>query len=335
MGSATKFRQTALPRQVGELGRLRVLQGPDMGCVFVVTGQKATIGRGEENDVVLTDLKSSRLHAEVAYTPEGWVVRDLGSSNGILVNGLKSRSQKIASGDTFQMGETILEFQGAEQATRVLVAPVKSMEEARAARERQAKQAEQVRLAVTGRAPVAAVPASADDRAKRVRILLIAVGGIAAYLMLEDMGGSAKKRHEKPVEKKEEASRDLAAMLPQAANAEIAKRADEFFRAGFREYRAGNYLRARQQFETVLQIAPSHDMARRYIENCRIEMDRAAKEYLSRGKNAMEAGKIKEAQGQFEAVLRLYHSNQTNEHYQAAKVHLEELRVMIEKGEAS
>jgi outer membrane protein assembly factor BamD (BamD/ComL family) len=61
-------------------------------------------------------------------------------------------------------------------------------------------------------------------------------------------------------------------------------------------------------------------------------MDRAAKTYLARGKNAMDGGKLKEAQNQFEAVLRLYHTNQTSEHYKAAQIHLEELKKKMEGG---
>ncbi len=325
MGSAVKHRQTALPRQAGELGRIRVTQGPDSGCVYVMTGARATIGRGEENDVILTDLKASRLHAEITLTAEGWAVKDMGSSNGILVNGTAQKSAKMGSGDTVRLGETVFEFVGAEQPTRVLIAPVRSLDEVRQARERQAEQADHVRKSVLGRLPSGPAVGTPPVN-QRTRILLIAVIGVGAWLFLSDVQESSEKRAVQRGPDKEEPARNLAAMLPKATDSEISKRAEEFFRAGFREYLAGNYLRARQQFETVLQIAPAHEMSRRYIENCRIEMDRAAKEYLVRGKNAQDGGKQKEAQNQYEAVLRLYHGNQTNEHYIAALKHMEDLK---------
>jgi pSer/pThr/pTyr-binding forkhead associated (FHA) protein len=71
---------TPPPRQNGEKARLRVLKGPDQGTVFALTADRASIGRGEEGDVVLTDLRASRLHAEIARAALGWSARDLGSA---------------------------------------------------------------------------------------------------------------------------------------------------------------------------------------------------------------------------------------------------------------
>ena len=57
MPNAVKHRQTKVPKQPGEMARLKVVQGPDKGVVFVVTGNRVSIGRGEENDVMFMDLK--------------------------------------------------------------------------------------------------------------------------------------------------------------------------------------------------------------------------------------------------------------------------------------
>ena len=58
MSTALKFKSTTVPRQNNEQSRFKVVKGPDYGSVFVITGQTATIGRGEENDVVISDLKA-------------------------------------------------------------------------------------------------------------------------------------------------------------------------------------------------------------------------------------------------------------------------------------
>ncbi len=335
MGNALKVRQSIAPRQKGERSRLKVMQGPDIGMTFVILNPRVTLGRGEENDVVLTDLKSSRLHAELTLGPDGWSIRDLGSSNGILVNSKVTRNASLRAGDIVSLGETTFEFQTAEQETRLLIAPVRSQEELARAQESQGLQAKRVRQQISGNIPVAASTGQEDGSQKRIRILAIIAVGVGVWLFMNDEKAARVNRREGKTPVDETRSRDLASMLPQTPNTELSRRADEFFQAGFREYLAGNYLRARQQFETVLQIYPSHDMAIRYVENCRIEMERTAKEYLVRGRNAMEGGKLKAAENQFEAVLRLYHTNQTNEHYLTAKAQLEELRKKIEKGGSS
>src|SRR6187401_1423631 len=82
MGNALRFRQWKTPRQTGERARLKIVHGPDSGCLFVVTGDLITLGRGEENDVVFADLRASRKHAELKKLANGrWHLRDLGSQN--------------------------------------------------------------------------------------------------------------------------------------------------------------------------------------------------------------------------------------------------------------
>src|SRR5690242_14810060 len=110
MGSALKFKQNNVPRQQGEQARLKVLQGPDYGSLYVIIGNKASIGRGEENDIVISDLKASRRHAEVTLGQKGWVINDLGSSNGILYGGKATRTTPLRNSDAFTLGETTLEF---------------------------------------------------------------------------------------------------------------------------------------------------------------------------------------------------------------------------------
>ncbi len=87
MGAAMRFKQASVPRQPGEKARMQVVRGADFGSVFVITGGRAVIGRGEDCDIVISDLKASRQHLEVLLAQNGWYVRDMGSANGIRING--------------------------------------------------------------------------------------------------------------------------------------------------------------------------------------------------------------------------------------------------------
>src|SRR4051794_27967363 len=67
--------------------RLRILDGPGAGMEYALAGPVVRLGRGDENDIVLQDGNCSRVHAEVVRDGSGrFVVRDLGSRNGIFVN---------------------------------------------------------------------------------------------------------------------------------------------------------------------------------------------------------------------------------------------------------
>jgi hypothetical protein len=73
-----------------------------------------TIGRLPECDVVLSDANASRRHVEVRPATDGtggYVVVDLGSTNGTKVNGVGIRSHRLSDGDDITIGATHLRFE--------------------------------------------------------------------------------------------------------------------------------------------------------------------------------------------------------------------------------
>lgn len=67
-----------------------------------------TIGRGEEADITINDPVCSRVHAAIRYWDDIFVVRDMGSKNGTLLNGKKIDVAKLNPGDTLTIGNTDL-----------------------------------------------------------------------------------------------------------------------------------------------------------------------------------------------------------------------------------
>ena len=74
--------------------------------------QGGVIGRSRECAVVLDDSGVSRRHAELRLTAGGWTVTDLGSTNGVLLNGRALRgSHALHGGDRLELGATQLVFE--------------------------------------------------------------------------------------------------------------------------------------------------------------------------------------------------------------------------------
>ena len=76
----------------------------------------ATLGRSRDADIVVDDPNVSRVHAEVRPSGGAWIVRDLGSTNGVKVNGRRldpSRPQSLRGGDVIELGTSraILELE--------------------------------------------------------------------------------------------------------------------------------------------------------------------------------------------------------------------------------
>ena len=65
----------------------------------------SSIGRSNENDIVLSDTFVSAEHAKLHWNGRGWVVEDLGSTNGTRVNGKPvRRAMPVKVGDTVEFG---------------------------------------------------------------------------------------------------------------------------------------------------------------------------------------------------------------------------------------
>jgi hypothetical protein len=72
----------------------------------------AVIGRSREADVVIEDPNVSRRHAEVRPSGGSWIVRDLGSTNGVKVNGRRIQGpQSLKPGDTIELGTARVTFE--------------------------------------------------------------------------------------------------------------------------------------------------------------------------------------------------------------------------------
>jgi hypothetical protein len=82
------------------------------GKRLVVGAGGATLGRSRSCDVVLDDANVSRQHAEVRPRGGGWFVADLGSTNGVVVNGSRvERAHALKPGDRIEIGTTVLTFE--------------------------------------------------------------------------------------------------------------------------------------------------------------------------------------------------------------------------------
>ncbi|MEN9723805.1 MAG: hypothetical protein RJB38_1791 [Pseudomonadota bacterium] len=336
--TAIKLRNLKAPRQRGELARLRVLKGPDRGVAYVLTNTRASIGRGDENDITIGDLKASRLHAEISASAQGWLVRDLGSANGILHNGTQCREALVRLSDLVTVGETVLEFIPGNAPDAVLLAPprdetqVNAVISGKPVAKAQARSLSDPFGFQSGSQPPQGAAAASTGSKKAIRLGLAAAAALVVVFASEFVSNSpqGQKKERKP--SKEGQPSDLASLLPKLDKAPVSRNAEMFFKQGFREYRERNYIRALNQFDLVLQLVPDHEGARRYRENARIEIEEEVKQHLERGRKAFSTGRLREARGHYEAVLRLLNSDQANPSYQEAKDLLTEVQSELEAG---
>lgn len=184
--------EAKLPGQAGatKLGATKVRSAPPKlvgsdGKEVVLAKETTLVGRESGCDLVLPVESVSARHAELRITPQGVMLKDLGSTNGTFVNGQKVKEKLLADGDqlAFDVVKFKLSAPGMDGATRVRgtqVRPKDTISPAAAA-------------PAVSSSPAAAQPAAKSSTGPLVAVLaavVIIAAGAAWYFLA---GPGAKK----------------------------------------------------------------------------------------------------------------------------------------------
>ena len=91
---------------------LTVLDGSLKGQRFTLEQAMTRVGRREGNDWVLQDGSISGTHCEIEKTDAGFLLRDLGSTNGTKVNNVTIKEKNLSRNDIILMGEVPVMIEG-------------------------------------------------------------------------------------------------------------------------------------------------------------------------------------------------------------------------------
>ena len=89
---------------------LRVIDGPDRGALAISPGARMVIGTDEACDFRLTDRAMSRFHCEVVLEKDTVMVRDLDSTNGTRIDGVRIAAAYLRRGARLELGRNLMRF---------------------------------------------------------------------------------------------------------------------------------------------------------------------------------------------------------------------------------
>ncbi|HPV04062.1 MAG TPA: sigma 54-interacting transcriptional regulator [Myxococcota bacterium] len=105
--SGSRTAVTSVSRSVTLSGIcLRIAGQPD----FLIDSDTVTVGAARECDLVIDDPGVSRTHFQILRRPEGWLLRDLKSTNGTMVERARVVEAWLSTGMTITIGRTSIEF---------------------------------------------------------------------------------------------------------------------------------------------------------------------------------------------------------------------------------
>ncbi|MBR6057299.1 MAG: AAA family ATPase [Victivallales bacterium] len=97
------------------MAKLTVIEGPNAGQEYQFDGGRIVLGRIEGCDIVISHGSISRQHAAFTLVSGAWKLDDLGSQNGIIVNGQSMQSCLLKTTCDIQFGQVIVRFEPGDE----------------------------------------------------------------------------------------------------------------------------------------------------------------------------------------------------------------------------
>jgi len=108
------------------MAKLHILSGVLEGKTFDLIEERITLGRGLDNMIRLEDGTTSHHHALLIADGMDYVLRDLNSTNGTRVNGLRIVETKVHNGDTIRLGSVETRFESDAKKASQPLPPVRT-----------------------------------------------------------------------------------------------------------------------------------------------------------------------------------------------------------------
>lgn len=317
---------------------LEQLSGQEKGQIFELKADRVTIGRHDNNDIVIVGEAVSRYHACVERSGDGgfWV-RDQQSKNGVQVNGNTVNESPLRDGDTVQIGAFLFRFR----------APIGSdlPEEGGAGEE----------------AGIYAPPTSTSAPRSKRPLVYGAVGVLLLFLYLNNNSSTSPPKPK--AAGGESAAGELPALpeptlppaLPNPESNKVAgledpllkgegedgrqkrtlelKEAEQYFRKGLREYTSENYHRAIELLRTALTLNRQHELANYYLGLSYFELERQANKNYEIGRKYFEALNYSRAIYHFQEVVNLLQHRPTDKRIKDAEKFIAQAKKRLQEAQ--
>ena len=298
MGAAVKvLKHFESPKEPGEHFRLVCLNGKNKGVAYFLRGNRVVMGRGERADIKVHDIKSSREHAEIAKVGKDYILTDLGSQNGVIVNDLKVKQHALGPSDKIIIGQTVYQF-GAVEVKDVSKREKETVEEFKD-------------------------EAFEEERPKSRLTLVLSVVAVLAMALLLSGGEekTASQGRKNSSYKVNELSDPFVASLREkrSESKKNKEKLNIYFQKGLREFREGNFFRAIAEFEHALAWSPNDPLAQFYLRKTKEALDESIEEMFIKAKRDEESLKYQKASVSYCAILRLLYRYPEDDRYKNAK----------------
>lgn len=304
---------------------LAIVNGPEKGTIYKLMGNEVTIGRGSDNDIIITnDPKCSRKHAAIRLTDQGYMIEDISGKNKIWVNGQEVSSSPLHPSMTFIVGETELRFDivGLKAQTKLKIAPNRYPDSPAPFSD--------------GRTSMSSPKLKPQSSPLTKRLILYGTVGAVLYFLLSP---SSKKPEETTLrtEQQIEAEIELAKKLQEEAEKKKMgtnnlpfEEAQGSYVRGFRDYKKGQFGSAMESFQACLSLYPEHVLCNRYLRLSQRRFNELVQYHMILGRKYREQNQYSACAAAFRNVMMMVRDTNSKA-YKEARANFDACQAFIEE----
>lgn len=329
---------------------IEIVKGPHQGMKLSFAQLAVTIGRGPENDIVLAnDPRASRQHAEIKQRGNDFIVVNLSQKNFVMVNGSSVQTEVITNESILVIGDSELRLRVEKPLPVKVPPPMQSVAPRVQSVPQPPPQSVPPRSPMNQMPQMPAYPSSYPPNMggnsngfpetmkstpqglanPRVRFYGIIV--VVALVGWWFFSSSGKKVVKDPnafrtsdlamadVREAEKNSQELLTLKREKYDTVQYRRAQENFIRGFRDYQQGQYARAREAFQVVLNLDPENELAKRYFHLSKIKFDEMVKFSMIQGNRYREKKNWRMCQASYSVVMTMLQNRRDDPTYKEAK----------------
>jgi len=321
------------PSEPGVHYRLLCMTGPNKGKAYYLIGNRIIIGRANNVDIQIVDNKISREHTELVLVENQFVVSDLNTQNGTLINDQKIKQKAIKNNEKLVIGQNVFKFNIFDNNNDLVVADELVANPGKKAKGKKAKL-----KAVAVEENNDQESYSSNQPKKNPKFLILIIGlALVGYVMFGD-----DNKKGKPAVKPgngddffdvESETKNKTSI--QQEDPEIKRKFEQLIHSGRREFREGNYFRAMEEFRRAQLLIPGNGQAAFLQSRAKQRLDEDVKKNFNKANRDLEAKKLQAAAVSYCAVIQLLQNYPEHEDYKAAQSKIEaiELDTGRQKGE--
>lgn len=315
------------PETAGKYHRVICMTGKNKGLCYYLSDSRVIMGRSNQADIQIFDNQASREHVELSKIGNDYVLTDLGSQNGVVVNDLDVKQHKLKNGDKIIIGTTVYKYSYLEVVQDNLPANIEEDEDEDEVEEKSTSKNTKAKSKTK-------TPAAGK---KKNNIVYILIGAMALIFLLpsEDEGGkknttNTQQKDERVFieQKKKESSKK------NTLEKEIEQKVEAYIHRGRREAREGNYFRAMEEFSLALMLDPNSGDAAFHMNRAKQRLDEKIESMFLQATKYKDSLKMEQALNSYCSVVKLLKDYQDDERYKEALKNVKDLASRLEKDDS-